>query len=450
MQTQEQRLTINEVINLDNEEEEFAHDLLRDDEETCFKLRNTIEQRIQRGKPLYGCSYCRQPVKVGTRNLYGRGHSFHFRHLYKSGDCPVKTDSSYTKDEIRCMKYNGAKESLEHLTLKLYIAERLRLDSRFTKVKVESVIKGSGIYKGWKKPDISATYCGRLVVFEIQLSTTFLDVIVSREVFYRNEGASIFWIFKDLNPNTARSTEKDVFFNNKSNALSINDESIAITSKEQDLTFIGHYKSSGYDHKSDTIIDSWKSTTVTFDQIKFDKETLKPFFISFDENYINAKKEQYAAKYQAPLRQFESIILQDSPTYPDRKACAATLCTLHLYDNEDIDTAVINFSKALLSVRDGKIYFPNQAGKWNWLVNYVWQHHMKYWLVFLYTVNECHKTNLVFDPSNVKLNRKREDFKKEWRHNVKYSQDSTYYPLFSALIPKIEQCLIDLESHPFI
>jgi competence CoiA-like predicted nuclease len=244
MQNTELNLSIIDLLNLDTEKVESALNLLSQSEESIFKIRRIVEERIQAKNPLYACNSCGQPVVVRSHRLqHNFKHTFYFKHLHSSGDCPIKTDSTHTKDEIRCMQYNGAKESLTHIELKNYLAKQLKKDHRFTKVEVEEVIKGTGDWsRKWKKPDISALFNGKQVVFEIQLSTTFLDVIVNREVFYLNEGISIFWIFNNLKPQSSRATEKDVFFNNKSNALSINAHSKELSSNNEQLVFIGHFK----------------------------------------------------------------------------------------------------------------------------------------------------------------------------------------------------------------
>lgn len=195
MQHEELKRTITDLLNLDTENAESALYLLSQREEQIFKLRRLVEERVQAKNPVYACNSCGQPVVIRSHRLHNAHHTFYFKHLHNSGDCPIKTDSKHTKDEIRCMQYNGAKESLTHIELKHYLAEHLRKNSRFTEVKVEEVIKGAdGWSRKWKKPDISALFNGKTVVFEIQLSTTFLDVIVSREVFYFNKGISIFCI----------------------------------------------------------------------------------------------------------------------------------------------------------------------------------------------------------------------------------------------------------------
>lgn len=444
MQHAELKRTIIDLLNLDTEKAESALNLLSQSEELIFKLRREVEERIQAKNPVYACNSCGQPVVVRSHRLQHDGkHTFYFKHLHSSGDCPIKTDSTHTKDEIRCMQYNGAKESLAHIELKHYLAEQLRKDGRFTEVKVEEVIKGTGCWsRKWKKPDISALFNGKPIVFEIQLSTTFLDVIVSREVFYLNEGMSIFWIFKNLNPESSRATEKDVFFNNKSNALSINERSKELSLNDGRLVFTGHFKKPYFDPKTNTIEEIWDEIPVKFDDIKFDPLTHKPYFISFDAQHVQVIEEQREAKIREPIKSFENIVLQHNTDYESRKEWASKLVAIGLYDQNDFDWRFLNFIKALLSVRDGKVYFPNQDEKWAWLANYVWQHHISYWIVFLYAVSEYERTDTVFNSSNYKLKDKRQEFKDDWKKpEPKFKQDKTYYPLFVALLPELKDKL---------
>ena len=445
MQHAELKRTIIDLLNLDTENAESALDLLSQSEELVFKLRRIVEERIQAENPIYACNSCGQPVVVRSHRLHNTEHTFYFKHLHSSGDCPIKTDSTYTKDEIRCMKYNGAKESLTHIELKHYLAEQLRKDSCFTEIQVEKVIKGTGWSRKWKKPDISALFNGKPVVFEIQLSTTFLDVIVSREVFYLNEGISIFWIFNNLNPGFSRATEKDVFFNNKSNALSINDRSREKSLNDGQLVFTGHFKKPYFDSKTNTIKEIWDEMPVKFNDIKFDPLTHKPYFISFDGQHEQAITEQWETKIREPIKSFEDIVLKIDPDYMLRKECASKLVVVGLYDQDDLDSGFLKLVKALLSVRDGKVYFPNQDGKWAWLANYVWTHHKNYWVVFLFTVNEYERTNTVFNPSNEKLNGKRKEFEENWKRDPnapKVKQNKIYYPLLAALLPELRGRLL--------
>ncbi|UYM15955.1 competence protein CoiA [Endozoicomonas euniceicola] len=429
--------TIVELINNDTGLDESSLDLISRGEEFMFRLRREVEERIQLENPLYGCGSCGQPVVIRSRKFSQNTHSMYFKHMHKSGDCPIKTDSNYTREEVQCMKYNGAKESKAHIELKNYIASYLKYDTRFADVRVESVIKGSGWSKKWKKPDISATLDGRKVVFEIQLSTTFLDVIVKREMFYKDEGISIFWIFSDLSPESSRATEKDVFFNNKTNALSIDKDSIARSLDSGEIVFKGFYKKPVFDVTTNKIQEVWDSKLVGFDDIKFDSVSHKPYFVSFSELNEKAQKDKEAEKIRLPLKEFKRLIFDKDQPYTARTSCAKSLHKVGLYNGMDIYSDLLNLSKALMSIKDGVVHFQNQKDKWAWLVNYVWQHHKCYWLVLLYVVDTYGRADMVFNPANNKLQEKRKAFKNGFKRDPEFNQKTEYYPLFSAMFPEI-------------
>lgn len=89
----------------------------------------------------------------------------------------------FVQRQIAAMKYNGAKESLLHRQMKLWLVESLYASGQFTDIRQEKRWQGT-ITSEWRKPDVRAVFGGTPIAFEIQLSTTFLDVIVERRRFY--------------------------------------------------------------------------------------------------------------------------------------------------------------------------------------------------------------------------------------------------------------------------
>ncbi|MEG9134434.1 DUF6035 family protein, partial [Acinetobacter baumannii] len=80
------------------------------------------------------------------------------------------------------------------------IENSLKVDKDFDNIRVESVCKSIDLSE-WRKPDVSALYLNKLIVFEGQLSTTFLNVIIDRKVFYQDNNACLIWIFDRFKPN---------------------------------------------------------------------------------------------------------------------------------------------------------------------------------------------------------------------------------------------------------
>lgn len=71
--------------------------------------------------------------------------------------------------------------------MKEWVAQCLAADPRFTDVATEKRWSGT-LTAEWRKPDVRAIYRGIPVVFEIQLSTTYVNVIAERREFYLQEG----------------------------------------------------------------------------------------------------------------------------------------------------------------------------------------------------------------------------------------------------------------------
>ena len=164
---------ISEVQSTESGEIFPAAEVIGNDSGKAMGLRMSLSQSIAQGAPLLVCPLCGVPVYLVSLKETRR---FFFRHVLEDGRCPAHTRGDLSEDEINARKYNGAKESQAHIRMKEILVESLRCDPRFSDVKVEAVWKGQD-RAAWRKPDVQAVYNGIPVVFEVQLSTTFLRVI---------------------------------------------------------------------------------------------------------------------------------------------------------------------------------------------------------------------------------------------------------------------------------
>jgi hypothetical protein len=194
----------------------FFNETVRN-EAAIFQLRTDIEKRIQTNDIRHVCIFCKQPVALrGRSNQQTRVKTFYFTHLYNSDDCVVKTNHRLTEEQVRCIKYNGEKESILHEQLKNLIARYLNLDTSVSDVRVEKTYKDLAISKDWRKPDVLAVFGQHKIAFELQLSTTFLSVIVGRTLFYQERNVFLLWVFPhfSLDNDIQKFTQKDVYYNN--------------------------------------------------------------------------------------------------------------------------------------------------------------------------------------------------------------------------------------------
>lgn len=247
------------------------------EEEKFFKLRTRIE-KLRKSSPVALCSVCFQPVVLRATS----NRTKFFAHVKDSEDCPIKTTTNLTQEEILAMKYNGQKEGRLHKENKQHISELLRLDPQFNDdVMVEKTFREkhpTGIAKKWRRPDISAKLKAekRQIVFEIQVSTTFLDVIIGREQFYKDNEAYITWVFLDFDPD--KFTLLDIAYANKANVF-VFDKEAKYESEQNNCLILKCYYRKPYMSDDFNIAYQWTAQLIDFSYLSFDSDTKKPFLI---------------------------------------------------------------------------------------------------------------------------------------------------------------------------
>ena len=269
--------TIEFVLNKDDGSTVYADSFFLKEENEVFNYRSELQKAIKGiREPLFVCYYCGQNIKIN-----GGGQTMkvlHFAHRKDSDFCHLKTDTNYSLLEIKRLKYNGAKESPLHFETKNLIKQFIELNNYFSNIKVEKVVKSNTNYLEWKKPDISVTYKKVEVVFEIQLSTTFLSVIVDREHFYKENQTYILWVFKNFEVDEfkQRFTEKDVFYSNNRNAFVLDDEAIKLSNENNDLFLLCYYQKPKIENLK--IDYDWCFEYVNFNKLTFDEVNYKIFY----------------------------------------------------------------------------------------------------------------------------------------------------------------------------
>ena len=91
----------------------------------------------------------------------------------------------------------------------------------------------------WRKPDVIAKYNNLNIVFELQLSTTFISVVVQRDIFYRLNDYFIIWVFNfDDNQKYVDLTNlmcKDIYYANKRNVFIFDAEAQQASEEREEL-----------------------------------------------------------------------------------------------------------------------------------------------------------------------------------------------------------------------
>ncbi|MGU5763223.1 DUF6035 family protein [Aeromonas hydrophila] len=268
----------------------FVRDILERSQKELFEMRRKLRPSV--GELTMLCSTCYQPVILAGR----LDQSFYFRHIKDSDDCPIKTTSHLSFDEINAMKYNGQKEGPLHRVNKLLIAKLLESDATFSRVEVEKTFREeniTGIAKKWRRPDVSAinTKLGVRVAFELQVSTTFIDIIIAREEFYKNSAAFILWVF--LSFEEKKFTELDIFYANKSNAFIFDDEAKSASLVAEKLLLKCYYHEYYAEELQDTATVSVRAVDrlVSLDDLTYNNDTGKLYFFDSDLSERNAQKQ---------------------------------------------------------------------------------------------------------------------------------------------------------------
>lgn len=286
---------IDAVIDTDTGFEISARDFFAQPENVIFKVRTELQKSIYLKKPKFVCKYCRQAVKISGRKIE-RGKASFFSHLRDSDECDYKTTTGRAERDINREKYARCNEGERHKKLKTKIAELLEMTPGVSDVKVESTIKGNHPILNWKRPDILASFRGQEIVFELQLSTTFVSVIAERGLFYRLNKKFIIWVFnfdeQDEHVNLDNMMAKDIYYNNKMNVFIFDREAQKESEERGELILKCNWlKADGsWEYLNENSSNGLGGTFVCLSDLQYDS-TYKPYYFDAEQRYIEAHPE---------------------------------------------------------------------------------------------------------------------------------------------------------------
>ena len=288
------KLSIPEVYDIKEGKIINSRDFFCQNENELILWRRSLQEEYLMGHARFICPECKQPVKISGHRLF-RGKVCYFTHFKDSDDCPYKTGTNRTKEEIVCQKYSLVQESERHKRLKTVIASALQGDKSramgVENVECEKRINSDIPYLKWRRPDVYAEYNGRKYVFELQLSTTFVSVIVDRDIFYRLNDYNIIWIFNfednEEYVNLYNLMCMDIYYANKRNVF-IFDADAEEKSKEKGELVL---KCRWLDENGIWSPDKY----VTLGMLQYDEEHNKPFIFDADKAYLE-KYPQYVER----------------------------------------------------------------------------------------------------------------------------------------------------------
>lgn len=193
------------------------------------KKRLALEHDLIEGRIRYVCQICRRPMVLRSRLVEkDRENRFFLKHRFRSKECVGS--QGMTHDAICALVYANKKESLAHREYKALIVASLKADPSFSESRVEASWHAlEGVR--WRKPDVQTTRGEQRIAMEVQLSTTFVEVVAQRQAFYRQNVGSLIWFFRNLAISDFRQAEDDIFCSNNRNAFLITPDTVAQSEK---------------------------------------------------------------------------------------------------------------------------------------------------------------------------------------------------------------------------
>ncbi len=287
--------TIKTVLNLDTGQIIYANTFLELGDHIVFPYREKCQDAYKKKRePFLVCDTCGQIVQIsGGKGINGKIK--YFKHLKDSNDCPIKTDTKLSREDILRGKFNGQQEGTLHIETKNLIYDFLCLNKE-TKGEIsfaqqEMVNKSERNYLEWKKPDITSVFKEKKLVFEIQLATTFLDVICERQHFYKDNKTFIIWVFKnfEIEADKQRFTQKDIFYSNNRNAFILDQEAINLSNINNDLFLLCQYQRPTANIEN--IGYEWESKYIILSELIFDEASYKVYYFDVDKAENEVKLE---------------------------------------------------------------------------------------------------------------------------------------------------------------
>lgn len=266
----------------------LARDLLTMDEKTFTELRRATWPPTRRpdhpGPPLtFRCTLCEAPLSLTRLRRNGETKNRFFSHRHPADqNCPWLHRNRLRPDQIQAVDYFHLHEGEIHRRLKHFIADAMRRDSEtdpetviVDRFQIGKVLRGER-----KRPDVRAAWRGKPIVFEMQLSYTFISEVVKRDYFYANEGSFLIWVFYERRQDRAMVMDEEFF--NRRNLFVLDAEAEAASIEAGHLMLNCHFVRPFLDEERRAIIDVPESRLVSLGDLVFPEGELRPYYIDCD------------------------------------------------------------------------------------------------------------------------------------------------------------------------
>ena len=358
--TDKTKRTIDTVIDVETGKEIHERDFFSQPESEIFKMRTELQKAIYLRHPKYVCKYCGQMVKISGRKAE-RGVAAFFSHLRDSEDCDYKTTTGRTKKEIEREKYSKCNEGERHKKLKDLLATFLLRTSGVTNVRTENTMSGNHPILNWRRPDVAVSYRGQEIIFELQLSSTFVSVITERDLFYRLNKKFIIWVFnfddQSEHVNLNNMVVKDVYYNHKLNIF-IFDKAVQDESERRGELILkcNWIRPDGsWEYPNINNSDELGGRYVSLSELTYSND-YKPYFHDAEKDYF-AHNLSFAQRIISIEEENKKIIADlDKRQQEEEEALHDFNKRLaELKDAFEIDSEIKHTKKYLIGCQDGKV-----------------------------------------------------------------------------------------------
>lgn len=291
-------LSITKVWDVRNKKEIDAKQFFSLPEGEIMSMRRELQLAITTDNPYWVCPVCGQMIKISGKRT-ARGKALFFSHLHDSEDCPIKTNTGLTKRMIEARKYALVQESERHHRLKTSIANFLEETNSKSKgvsdVQIEKRVTTDLPFMNWRCPDVQAMYHGMHLVFELQLSTTFISTIVERDLFYRLNNYFIIWVFNfEENKEYMDLTNlmcKDIYYANKRNIFVFDKDAQAESLRRKELVLKCNWLDADNTWHYGPTDGDGNGIFIAIDQLNFDTKNNKPYYYDAEKEYFLQNKD---------------------------------------------------------------------------------------------------------------------------------------------------------------
>ncbi|MDP2376004.1 DUF6035 family protein [Reyranella sp.] len=310
-----------------------------------IRARSKLQEARHRKKVRITCAICGVPVYLVARTT----RDFYFRHTLEDGKCPAVTRSKLTADEIKAMKYLGARESPAHKQTKEFIEQSLKVDAAFSNILAEKRWSSKDRKATYRQPDVQARLGEMRIAFEVQLSTTFLSVVVGRREFYRSENAMLIWVLRRFDPADRRLTIDDLLFNNNSNILVVDDETVKLSEEQSAFVARCWYREPHLDE--DEVRHRWSSKLVKVREMTFNVEEQQAF--GFD---VQSRKRELHRELEQQVERERQKPLDDA------REAFFRFCEYRT-NHTDYETLEIDFDDSTEPLRELGVPMPRSVSE---------------------------------------------------------------------------------------